>query len=264
MTHTRTIRHGEAVLHLEIEGPEGLPWLIASNSLATDLSMWDDQMATLVQRRRVVRYDTRGHGRSSAPDGPYSFEMLVGDMVAVLDALDIQEVDILGLSLGGMTALGTALQHPTRVRSLVCAQARGMFPPAGIEMWDQRAAAVRDGGMAAVVDDTLSRWFMPETHENRPQVIDKARRMILGTSAGGYISCTAALKQLDYLRRLGNIAKPVLYIAGELDGGAPVAAMREMADATPGSRFEVISGAAHIGNMEKPSAYNRLLGDFLQ
>lgn len=264
MTETREVSSGGARLHVEIDGEEGLPWLIASNSLAADLSMWDDQVPALTKRRRVVRYDTRGHGRSSAPDGPYGFGILVADMVAVLDALDIAEADILGLSLGGMTALGMALEHPARVRRLVCAQARGMFPPPGIAMWDQRAQAVRDSGMAAVTDDTLSRWFTPETHRHRPEVVEKARKMILATSPDGYIACTAALKQLDYLRRLGGITKPALYIAGELDGGAPADAMREMAEATPGSRFEIVPGAAHIGNMEKPDEYDRLLADFFR
>jgi len=264
MTETRQVSSGGATLHVEIDGEDGLPWLIASNSLAADLSMWDDQMPGLTARRRVVRYDTRGHGRSSAPEGPYSFDILVADMMAVLDALDIGEADILGLSLGGMTALGIALDHPGRVRRLVCAQARGMFPPPGIAMWDQRAQAVAEGGLAAVVDDTLSRWFTPDTHRDRPEVVEKARRMILATSPDGYIACTAALKGLDYLRRLGDITRPALYVAGELDGGAPVDAMREMADATPDSRFEVIAGVAHIGNMEKPDAYDRLLADFLR
>jgi len=263
MTETRKVSSGDATLHVKVEGDEGLPWLIASNSLAADLSMWDPQMRNLTKRRRVVRYDTRGHGRSSAPEGPYSFDILVADMVAVLDALDVGEADILGLSLGGMTALGIALEHPGRVRRLVCAQARGMFPPPGLAMWDQRAQAVRDGGMAAVVEDTLSRWFTPETHRDHPETVEKARGMILATSPDGYIACTAALKGLDYLRRLGDIKRPALYIAGELDGGAPVDAMREMADATPGSCFEVIAGVAHIGNMEAVAAFDDAVAGFL-
>lgn len=263
MTQQLQVRSGDASLAARVDGEAGLPWLLMSNSLAADMSMWDDQIAALSKLHRVIRYDTRGHGRSSAPSGAYSFGMLVADMVAILDALEVSEVDILGLSLGGMTALGITLDHPERVRKLICSNARGVFPPAGIASWDQRAAAVQENGMAAVLDDTLARWFTEATRKERPAVADRARKMIMDTSADGYIACTAALKQLDYLRRLGSLSKPVLYIAGEVDSGAPAEVMREMAAATPGARFEIIAGAAHIANMEKPAEYDRLVLGFL-
>jgi 3-oxoadipate enol-lactonase len=263
MMETLQVKSGDARLSVRVDGAEGLRWLVLSNSLATDLSLWDDQIPALTKIRRVARYDTRGHGASSAPDGPYSFDILVADMVAVMDALGIGEADIVGLSLGGMTAMGIALDHPGRVRKYVCSNARAIFPPAGLAMWDQRAALARDSGMAVIAEDTLPRWFTPATLESRPEVVDRARRQIVGTSQSGYIACTAALKGLDYLRRLGTVTRPALYIAGEADGAAPADAMREMAAATPGGRFEMVAGAAHIANMEKPEAYDRLLVDFL-
>jgi len=256
-----TVDAGGVALSAQVDGAAGKPWLLLSNSLAADLSMWDDQIATLTVTHRVLRYDTRGHGASAAPAGPYSFDELVADMVAVLDHVGADKADVMGLSLGGMTALGLGLAEPGRVRRMVVCDARADAPPPFVQSWADRIAAIRAGGMAAVVDGTLARWFTPGVE---PSVLARARAMILGTSPTGYEGCAGALKRLDYLRHLGRMAVPLRYVVGAEDLGAPPAVMRAMAEATPGASFVEIPGTAHLPNMENPAAFAAALVDFLE
>ena len=252
-----------AELAVRIDGEAGKPWLVVSNSLAADITMWDDQIPVLTRSHRVVRYDTRGHGGSTAPEGPYSFDMLVADVTAVMDRFGIAEADILGLSLGGMTALGLGLKHPDRVRRMLVCDARADAPPPFVQGWDTRIAAVRENGMQAVVDGTLERWFTERCRREQREVLERARRMILATSPVGYVGCAAALRELDYIRRLPEMKPPVLYAVGSEDSGAPREAMQAMADATPGSRLVVLNRLAHIGNMEDPAVFNAMLADWI-
>ena len=247
-----TVSSGDARLSIQVEGDAGKPWLLLSNSLAADLSMWDDQVAALTRTHRIVRYDTRGHGQSSVPEGPYSFDMLVGDMVAVLDHVGAETADILGLSLGGMTALGLGLAHPDRVRRMIVCDARADAPPPFVQGWDDRIAAIHEGGLAAIAEGTLGRWFSADCP---PEVLERARAMILATPPEGWIACAAALKQLDYLKDLGRMQPPVLYVVGEEDHAAPKEAMAAMHEATPRSGFKVLPGLAHVPNMEHPERF---------
>jgi 3-oxoadipate enol-lactonase len=263
MTLMRKIQRGDLRLAVEIEGPEGKPWLLAMHSVATSGAIWGGCLPALTQTHRLILCDARGHGRSSAPPGPYGFADLVGDAIAVLDDLEIDRCDVLGLSMGGMTALGMGLDHPDRVGRLICANARADFPPAVAASWATRAAAVAAGGMGAIADETLTRWFAPATHAQRPALVDAARRLILSTDPEGYRGCAAALEQLNYRSRLGDMRVPVLYIAGAEDMAAPAAAMAEMAAATPGARLEVMPGVAHLSAMEAPSVFARLVAGFL-
>ncbi len=255
-----TVASGEARLSIRIDGSAGKPWLLLSNSLAADLSMWDDQIAALTKTHRVIRYDTRGHGESSVPPGPYSFELLVGDMVAILDHVGAESADIMGLSLGGMTALGLGLAHPERVRRMIVCDARADAPPPFVQGWDDRIAAIRAGGLAAITEGTLDRWF---TADCPPEARDRARAMILSTPPEGWIGCAEALKRLDYLKDLGTMQPPVLYIVGEEDMGAPKEAMAAMHEATPRSGFKVLPGLAHVPNMENPERFLSAIRDCL-
>lgn len=261
MTRSR-VQSGGAALSVRVDGDgAGKPWLLLSNSLAADLTMWDDQIALLTRTHRVVRYDTRGHGQSTATEGAYTFPMLVADMAAVLDHVGADRADVMGLSLGGMTALGLGLTHPERVRRMVVCDARADNPPPFVQSWDDRIAAIRAGGMEAVVAGTLDRWFTPAC----PQAArDRAAAMIRATSPAGYIGCAGALKTLDYLRHLPEMRPPVLYVGGEQDMGAPVAAMAAMAEATPDAQHIILSGLAHIPNMEDPAAFAAALSDWLE
>jgi 3-oxoadipate enol-lactonase len=263
MTSQLTVSAGDVKLAIKIEGDSSLPWLIISNSLATNMSMWDDQIPELTKFRRVVRYDARGHGASSAPAGPYSFDMLTRDIVSIMNHVKIPSADILGLSLGGMTALGLGLVHPNRVNNIICCSARADYPPPVIASWDERIKSVKEGGMAAIVEETLSRWFTAQTRSERPEIANRARQMILSTSVEGYCGCAGALKTLDYRRRLSGMKKSVFYVAGSADGAASPDAMRDMAEATPNSSFDVIPGAAHIANMECAQLFNEKICGFL-
>lgn len=250
----------QARLSVRVEGHEGLPWLILSNSLATDMSLWDPQMPALLAQRRVLRYDARGHGTSPPPAGPSTMTDLVADVIGLMDHFGIGQADVMGLSLGGMTAMGLALHHPARVRRAVCACARAVFPEPGKALWDQRAALVAQGGVTAIADETLARWFTPQV---AAAIVDHARRMILGTSSEGYLSCVAALKGLNYADRLPQMQVQMLYLAGEHDGAAPPAVMSAMAGATPGSHYATVSAASHIANLEQSAAFTATVTPFL-
>ncbi len=255
-----TVQAAGAQLSAKVDGEAGKPWLLLSNSLAADLSMWDDQIGLFTRTHRVVRYDTRGHGASEAPEGAYDFPMLVADMVAVLDAVGAARADICGLSLGGMTALGLGLAHPGRVGRMLVCDARADAPEAFRTGWDDRIAVVAAKGTAGLVDGTLARWFTA----NAPQAArDRAAAMIGATPDAGYVGCARALQTLDYLRHLGGMTVPVTYLVGEEDMGAPPAAMEAMAAATPGGRLIRLPGLAHVPNMEDPAAFGAAVADWL-
>ncbi|MDF1777017.1 MAG: 3-oxoadipate enol-lactonase [Rhizobiaceae bacterium] len=267
-----TLENGEHQIDLDdvnlacrVDGPADAPWLILSNSLATDYRMWDLQLASLVKKHRVLRYDTRGHGRSSAPTPPYDFDKLVNDVVGLMDRLQITSADFVGLSLGGMTGLGLALQHRDRIKRLVCCDARADAPDIYQQIWPANIANAQAGGMQAVASPTLERWFT-EGFRNAPsntETLAGVRDMIMATSVAGYTGSAACLLSLDYLKDLGMIAVPVLYVGGAHDPAAPAAVMRDMAAKTPGARFEEIPDAAHLANIENPEAFNRVLAQWL-
>lgn len=255
------LRSGDAHLAVSVEGDAGKPWLLLSNSLGADMRMWDGQIGLLIRTHRVLRYDTRGHGDSDAPPGPYSFGMLVADMVAILEHFDVGQADVMGLSLGGMTALGLALEHPQRVGHMVVCDARADAPAPFVASWDQRIAAIEEGGMEAIVAGTLERWFTPSCPK---EIVEKAAGMIRKTAPEGYIGCAHALKELDYLKHLARLRAPVLYVVGSEDMGAPREAMAEMAERTPRAELAVLQGLAHIPNMEDGDAFAAAVGPFWQ
>lgn len=263
MTGARVALAGGVTLHTRQDGPEGAPWLILSNSLGSTLEMWDDQIPALAANHRVLRYDTRGHGRSDAPAGPYSFADLAGDVIGLMDALGIERAGFMGLSLGGMTGLGLALDHAARISRVVCADARADAPPPVQTMWDERIAKVRAGGLEAIVEGTLAGWLTPEWHSANPQRLAAIRAMVLSNDPGGYVACCQALKGLDYLRRLDGIAVPLRYVGGALDKGAAPEVMQAMARATPGAEYRTIAGAAHVANINAPEGFAAAIADFL-
>ena len=255
MTRHTAQAHG-ASLSVRVDGSEDKPWLLLANSLATDVGMWDDQIPFLVRTHRVVRFDARGHGASEVAEAPYDLATLSDDMLAVLDAVGAARADVMGLSLGGMTAMGLALAHPERVRSLVVCCARADAPEPFHASWDDRIAIVRDRGTEGLVEGTLARWFSAGVAST---VRDRAATMIRRTSAEGYIGCARAIQGLDHLKDLHRMTVPVLYVAGELDLAAPVPAMQAMADATPGSRLIVLPRLAHVPVMEAPGVFAKAI-----
>jgi 3-oxoadipate enol-lactonase len=250
-------------LWTRVDGLEGNPWLVLSNSLATTHAMWDPQMDLLTSKFRVLRYDSRGHGDSAAPPAPYSLDDLVGDAIGLFDHFGINRCTFMGLSMGGMTGLGLGLDHADRIERLVCCDARADAPPPFVQSWVDRIAVVREKGTVALVDGSLDRWFNQEFRGRSPEIVTEATAMIAGTSDEGYVGCSEALQQLDYLRRLPSMTVPTLYVVGKQDMGAPAEAMAAMAEATPGGLYAEIDPAAHIANWENPTAFNAAIAPFL-
>lgn len=250
-------------LNCQIDGPDGADWIVLSNSLGSDLSMWDDQIAFLTGRYRVLRYDTRGHGGSDAPPGPYRFAHLTADVLGLLDHFGIETAAFMGLSMGGMTGLGLAIDHPDRVHRLVCADGRADAPEAFRAMWDDRISKVETGGLSAIVDGTLASWLTDDWRAANPDRLSRLREMVLNNDPAGYVACCHAIKELDYLRRLGDVTIPLLYVGGRQDLGAAPEVMQAMADATPGGRYVAIENAAHVANINAVAPFNAAIDDFL-
>ncbi len=251
-------------LFVQIDGVEGAPWLICSNSLGATHRMWAPQMDVLTRHHRVLRYDTRGHGGSAAPKAPYQLSELVSDVIGLMDHHGIEKADYLGLSLGGMTGLGLALDHSNRINRLICCDARSDAPPPFAKMWDERIAAVDAKGVAALWPGTLERWLTSEYQARDAEMVAQLKDDFEQTSADGYKGCAAAIQELDYFRRLGTLDVPVLYIVGDQDSGASPETMRIMADATPGAQFKEIESAAHIANIDNVAAFSQAIADFLR
>ena len=239
------------------------PWIVLLNSLAADTRMWDGQIPVLTRRYHVLRIDTRGHGRSDVPPGPYSFDWLAGDVLSVLDGEGIGRATFLGLSLGGMTGLHLALSHPDRMDKLVCCDARADMPEAGIRGWDERIAAVKAQGMAGIVQGTLERWLTERFRAARPHAVAVIEDMILNTPAAGYVGCAEAIKTLDVLKDLHRIAVPTLFVVGVEDVAAPPAAMEEMASRVPEARFALVPDAAHLPNVDNAAGFHHAVAEFL-
>ena len=262
---TRVSLEDNDYLNVEVIGSLDLPKIIFSNSLGSDLRMWDPQVEAMKDKYCIIRYDKRGHGKSSPIQGPYTFDMLESDVISIMDEIGIDKAHFVGLSMGGMTSLGLALKHSNRFDKLVCCAARADMPPPAIEAWDQRMAVVEDKGTQGVVQSSLERWFSDKFRNDvaNNHILEKAEEMIKSTSNNGYIGSCNAIKGLDYLRELGKIKKDFLYISGENDVGAPALAMEEMHHLTVNSKYVCIPGVAHVFNLEKPEETNKILSDFL-
>ena len=247
-------------INYEVSGNETGPWLTFSNSLATNLSMWDEQEAALAGDFRILRYDKRGHGRSAQVEGPYTFDDLIDDIVGLWDHLGIARSYLVGLSIGGMTAQGLVLRHADRIAATVMANTTALCSDAFHAAFEGRVAAVADGGMEAVVESTIERWFT-EGYRASGARLDAVRHMIRTTSVTGYTGCSRAIQGLAYLDRLGSVDHPVLLIAGAQDAGTPPAGMRLMHERIAGSAYLELD-AAHLSNIEQAQAFTAAVKEF--
>lgn len=250
-------------LAARVDGDAGKPWIVLSNSLGADMSAWDGQMEMLTRRYRVLRYDTRGHGGSELSRTPVGFAEMAADVVALMDHFAIARAVFLGVSLGGMTGLAVALDHPGRLAQLVCCAARADAPPDYVRNWNERIAAVKAGGMAAVVDALVARWLSAAIRDARPDLAAAIAAMVRKTPPAAYIACAEALKTLDFLKRLPDMRVPTLYVAGETDPSAPPTVMKQMADATPGASFRLVAGAAHLINCDSPAGFAEAIAEIV-
>jgi 3-oxoadipate enol-lactonase len=250
-------------VHHVVEGPAGGPVVVLSNSVGSDLRMWDPQVKPLTDNGfRVVRYDARGHGSSPVPAGPYTLDEIGGDVVALLDALEVPSAHFVGLSLGGMVGMWLGRYAAERVRGLVlcCTSAR----PGNRRMWLDRAAKVRAEGLAEVADGSVTRWFTAAWRAANPVLAGEMREMTANTPAEGYASCAELLGELDLVGELPAITAPTLVISGADDFALPPDHGRLIADGIPGARFELVERAAHLGSFERPERFNRLIIDHVK
>ncbi|UNK42395.1 3-oxoadipate enol-lactonase [Luteimonas sp. S4-F44] len=246
-------------LHYRVEGPADAPWLMLCNSLGTDLSMWNAQAAALSDGFRVLRYDRRGHGASSAPPGPCTLADLGADALALLDALAIKRTHYCGLSIGGLVAQWLAVHAPQRIdRVVVCASAAKIGTADG---WTSRIADVQARGLSWMTDATAERWFGDGFRAAHAGQVRHILGRFVATSVDGYASCCAALADADLRGDLPRITRPLLTISGDDDPVCPPSDLQAIADATGGQHVSL--PGRHLVNVESSDAFNAALRDFL-
>jgi len=234
-------------IHYRLDGPESAPPLALCNSLGADLHMWDSVVPALAARYRVLRHDARGHGETAATPGPYSVELLARDLRGLSEELGLHRPHLCGLSLGGMVGLWLGVHAPGSISSLVlCNTAARMARP---EVFDQRIVAIREGGLAAVVEPVLVAWFTPRFRADHPAEVLRAREMILSTSPQGYAAACAAVRDFDLRSMLARVSAPTLVVSGSADPATPPAAGRFLAEGIAGARYVELP-AAHLSALE--------------
>lgn len=244
-----------------VQAGSDAPVLMFSNSLGTTLDMWQPQLDALAGQFRILRYDTRGHGQTSAPEGPYSLDMLGRDVIALLDHLQLAQVHFCGLSLGGFVSQWLAVNAPQRLLSaVICNIAPYSASPA---FWHDRANLVLREGTAAIADAVIARFFSPAFAAHSPAAVQTLLDGLRQSPSTGYAGACAALEKADMRGGLPQVQVPTLVIAGALDQAAPPEAVKEVAALVPTARYVEIQ-AAHISNIENPSAFNAALVDFLR
>jgi len=256
------IKANGIVFNCDITGTDGAPWLIFSNSLATNLHMWDRQAADLKNSFHILRYDQRGHGQTEAPAGRYNFDLLIADVIALMDALGIKRAHWCGVSMGCATGMALVQKHPNRFERMVLCDNPGRSSPETHRQWQERIAVAQTDGMVALLESTMQRWFPPETLKANPPHMDIIRHMILTTPVNGFIGCSAALGDHDFRPLMPRVKNPVLYMTGEKDGHN-AAAMTAMQRELPGSQYIMLPGAGHISNMDQPALFTKALREFL-
>jgi 3-oxoadipate enol-lactonase/4-carboxymuconolactone decarboxylase len=244
-----------------LDGEAGRPVLVLSSSIGADHSLWAQQVPDLLQHFHVLRYDTRGHGASDAPNAEYSIEMLGRDVLGLANALKISKFAFCGLSLGGMIGQWLGFNAGDRLTGLVLANTSPRIPPKS--NWDDRRRAVLEGGMAAIVEVAMQRFFLPETLAQHNPYVGSVRATFLGTDPVGYAGCCSAIRDMDHVASLSKIRVPTLVIVGERDVATPWEGHGEiLAREIPGAKV-VRLPAAHLANIERPHSFTAALYDFL-
>jgi 3-oxoadipate enol-lactonase len=256
------IKANGITFNYQVDGADGAPWLMLSNSLAANLHMWDQQAADFKGAFRVLRYDQRGHGETEAPAGRYTFEILMADAIGLMDALGVKRAHWCGVSMGGATGMGLAQRHSDRFDRLVICDTPGQSTPAASQQWEERIASAQKGGMQAQLESTIARWFPPETVKANPPHLDVLRKMILSTPVNGFVGCSAALANHDFRPGMSGVKNPILYLCGEKDGHN-AAIMRQMHQEFPASKYVELAGAGHISNMDRPAHFTGAMREFL-
>lgn len=247
-------------LNVEVAGPDSAPVLMLSNSLGTDLRMWDGQVNPFTERFRLVRYDRRGHGKSDAPAGPYSMERLGRDVLGILDQLGIEKVNWCGLSMGGMVGQWLGANAPHRINRLVLANTSCYYPVK--DPWNERIATVRQSGVAPIADAMLARWFSQGFMEREPATMAWMKDMMIATPTAGYVANCEAVRDMDHRDLLSKITAPTLMVAGRYDVATPVEAAEYIRARIPGAALTLLD-AGHISNVEQAFDFTAEVMGFL-
>ncbi len=254
------IKANHIELHCELSGRPDGEIVVLSHVIGSSLVMWEPQMEVLKHKFRVLRYDTRGLGLSSVPQGPYSMDQLVQDAAGLLDALEFDRVHWVGLSLGAMIGMGLAIHHPERLRSLTLCDAMASVRESGKQLWKDRLAAT---SMESLAEGAASRWFTAPYRESNAPGYQLNRSQFLSTSLAGYLGNCHAIMNLDYMDELESIRTPTCIIVGEHDQATPIAESIAIRDRIEGAEMHVIKGGAHLCNVEQPERFNAVLAEFL-
>lgn len=258
-----SLNTARGVFRITVDGDVAAPALILSNSLGTTLEMWDPQVEAFSKQHRLIRYDTRGHGGSPVTSGPYSFDALAQDVLAVLDALSIDKAAFCGISMGGHTGLWLGIHAGARFRAIAVCNSAAKIGAA--PAWNERAAAVRQGGaaaMQALADSAPGRWFGDQFVKANPEAVKRAQGWLAGIAPEGYAACCEALAISDLRGSLGRIDLPTLLLAGAIDPVTTVADAQAMHAAIRSARLTVVP-ASHLSNLEAPRAFENAVLAFL-
>ncbi len=252
----------EVTLHYAVDGdPDGLP-VVFGNSLGTDFRLWDLVLPLLPDGLKIIRFDKRGHGLSSCPGDDYTMDELVDDTARLLRALEVRDCLFVGLSIGGLIAQGLASAHPELVRAIVISNSAARVGSA--QLWRERIATLREGGIEAIADNIMQRWFAESFRRERAAEVVAWRNMLTRTPLQGYIGCSAAIAATDFSASTAKLELPALLIAGSEDGSVPPDVVQATADLVPGSRYELIDDAGHLPCVEHPGEYARILVEFMR
>ena len=255
-----TIDANGCPINVEIEGRDGAPVLMLSNSLGTNLHMWDEQAREFAKHFRLVRYDRRGHGKSGVPKGPYHMEMLGRDVIAILDALKIEKANWCGLSMGGMVGQWLGANAPGRFDKMVFSNCTDYY--ADKQPWNDRIKLIQEKGLGAIVSGNMERWFTKGFRDSHPKVMEDFTRDFLATKLEGYVACGAAVRDMDHRELLPKIKPKIMIIAGRHDPATTLAMGESMRERIPGAQLTVLD-AAHISNVETGKAYTDAVMKFL-
>jgi 3-oxoadipate enol-lactonase len=251
-------------LAYELRGPENAPCLVLSHCLAANMGLWEKQVRDLGGSYRILRYDIRGHGSSSAPEGNYSMEGLAQDLKALLDRLDMQRVHLAGISLGGMIGQVFALNYPDYLQSLTLCDTVCRVSEEALPEWQERIRSVRSHGMDVLVEPTLERWLSPEFREKNPDVDERIAEMIRTTPVSGFAGCCGAISGFDASERLHTVDVPTWVVVGENDPGTPVQEAKAIQKRIPGAELRVLSHARHLSCVEAAEEFNGVLREALE
>jgi 3-oxoadipate enol-lactonase len=256
------LKVGAWVHHYAIEGEAAKPALVFSNSLGSDLRIWDPIVPHLRRDFKLVRYDTRGHGLSEAPPAPYSADELARDLIGLLDALEIREAVICGLSVGGVIAQQIAISYPSHVRALILCDTGARIGT--VASWEERIGIVRTQGLAALATPSMERWFSEAFRQSHSAAVRGYANMVRRTAPEGYIGTCCALRDTDLIQAAASIDKPTLVLCGDQDIATPPEMAHQLANIIPNARLSLIGDAAHISCVEQPAVLAGRILEFLR